>query len=134
MVAGQVLPRVGRSHDREMGIGERLVPDDVDDRGLLVLARMLDQLQKRHARALSNASDGRDTYSDGFARGLGEALSLVSRGIRSDVQDFDERMQRIAELEFEIDVLRRYGNKDCTAMADEQLAKKRAGQKCDFED
>lgn len=41
---------------------------------------------------------------------------------------------RIAELEFEVMVLRMYGNKDCTAMADEQIAKKRAGQKCDFED
>ena len=41
---------------------------------------------------------------------------------------------RIDDLEFEIEVLRRYGNKDCTAMADEQIAKKHAGEKCDFED
>lgn len=47
---------------------------------------------------------------------------------------FGAAVERIAELEFEVMVLRMYGNKDCTAMADEQIAKKRAGEKCDFED
>lgn len=46
----------------------------------------------------------------------------------------DDLRQRIAELEFEVEALRRYGNKDCTAMADEQIAIKRAGGKCEFED
>lgn len=49
-------------------------------------------------------------------------------------EEIASREKRIAELEFEVVVLRMYGNKDCTAMADEQLAKKRAGLKCDFED
>jgi hypothetical protein len=42
--------------------------------------------------------------------------------------------KRIAELEFEVSVLRRYGNKDCTAQADAQISIKRVGGKCEFED
>lgn len=45
-----------------------------------------------------------------------------------------EMQRRIEDLKFVIEVLRMYGNKDCTAMADEQIAKRRSGQKCDFED
>lgn len=40
----------------------------------------------------------------------------------------------ITDLEFEVRVLRLYGNKDCTGQADAQLERKRAGLKCDFED
>jgi hypothetical protein len=46
----------------------------------------------------------------------------------------DDAAARIAELEFEVMVLRMYGNKSCTAMADDQIEKKRSGLKCDFED
>lgn len=35
--------------------------------------------------------------------------------------------ERIAELENEVEVLRRYGNKDCTAMADEELDRQKRG-------
>lgn len=39
----------------------------------------------------------------------------------------------IAPLRQEIDCLRRYGNKDCTGMADAALAEKRATGKAPFE-
>jgi hypothetical protein len=35
----------------------------------------------------------------------------------------EEQKQRIKRLEREVEVLRLYGNKDCTAMADEALSK-----------
>ena len=36
----------------------------------------------------------------------------------------DELAKRVAELEAEVETLRRYGNKDCTAMADAELTTK----------
>ena len=62
------------------------------------------------------------------------ALNPIDLRITDAVEYVAALEERIAELEFEVDVLRRYGNKDCTWMADEQIAKKRAGLKCDFED
>lgn len=69
--------------------------DAVNDRGVLVLARLLDQLQDRHQRSLRHTTDLRETYSDGFASGLSEALSIVSAGIRADVPDFDARVDAV---------------------------------------
>jgi hypothetical protein len=69
--------------------------DEVNDRGLLVLARLIDQLQERHTRAMRHTTEDRNTFSDGFANGVSEALSLVSAGIRADVPFFDERLAKL---------------------------------------
>ena len=68
--------------------------------------------------------------SDAFVSGGILDGQLVERLIRERGIAAD----RIAEFEFEVMVLRMYGNKDCTAMADKQIDKKRRGEKCDFED
>ena len=69
--------------------------DDVNDRGVLILARLIDQLSERHARSVRHTTEGRDTFSDGFANGLSEALSLVAAEIRTDVPNFDERVAKL---------------------------------------
>lgn len=46
-----------------------------------------------------------------------------SRFVRSLERELNTANERIKRLEREIEVLRLYGNKDCTAMADEILAR-----------
>ena len=56
-----------------------------------------------------------------------ERLALSESGaVNSQIQaqsDLQDAHQQIERLTREVDVLRRYGNKDCTAMADEALTK-----------
>jgi hypothetical protein len=69
--------------------------DEVNDRGLLILGRLIDQLQERHSRAMRHTTEDRNTFSDGFANGVSEALCLVAAGIRADVPDFDARIAKL---------------------------------------
>jgi hypothetical protein len=56
---------------------------------------------------------------------VAKALSALGHGPTSvHVEEVWRRDARIEELEREVEVLRQYGNKDCTAMADEALAQK----------
>lgn len=60
----------------------------------------------------------REKGSHEFTRGMFEA-----RGKALELAD-----RQIGELRQEVEVLRLYGNKDCTAMADAELRRRRAEQ------
>ena len=52
-----------------------------------------------------------------------EAHERLCKSIGDMTKENEALKQRIKRLEREVELLRLYGNKDCTAMADEALAK-----------
>ena len=69
-------------------------------------------------------------YKDGCFSTLQERMRYLSQVAKMDVMrkalgmgadKIDEFERELAEAKEEIDFLRRYGNKDCTAMADQAM-------------
>ena len=53
-----------------------------------------------------------------------EPLPIMEPNRIGDYVEYEEAMAEIERLRREVDVLRIYGDKDCTAMADEALEEK----------
>jgi hypothetical protein len=57
-----------------------------------------------------------------------DKLSLMEKCLFQSQNANIDLVKRMNELEEEIEVLRLYGNKDCTAMADEELQRRRSNE------